>query len=342
MTFQDFVDVTRRTVSEHGIRGLKFSGQEAFQGFLVRAGMIGNYGIDFLEQEWDVLVLLDTCRYDVFCEVADVYPYIESVDSVNSCASHSREWTHKTLMEPKTGKFDRVSSLVDNPDDNERYPELFRTKDLPGLAYVTWNHFSRILSEDRFHTLDEVWKYAWDDNRKVVEPEGLTNSAIDVWRNNNPERMIVHYMQPHTPYRKQIEGMKSRSGDIESWDEMWQNNGMGNNMSPLTMIQRGHLSREEVWGMYVDNLHWVMQDLERLFNNLDADDVIISADHGEAFGELGCYGHRPYTPTRSVKQVPWASVDSSDEMTVQPDVTRSTQKVGDGTVKRRLEDLGYV
>lgn len=332
MTLQDFLGKTKQSYEDHGLEGLKYSAQDLFQGALVRGGMFYNYGIDFLEEDWDLLILLDACRADLIKEVSEEYEYIETVDTRISCASHSREWIHKSFMEDGKTPLEWLQTrlkMMQDPDDNELYAERFTTREFPNLAYVTWNHFSRILDEDQFYLMDEVWRYAWDDSIKGIEPRSITDRAIDVARTQNPDRMVVHYMQPHTPFRA-------------NFDEENKPNGMDGNMNPFTKTQRGIMERDECWEKYKDNLRWVLDDLEILLENVDANKVIISADHGNSMGEWGSYGHRPYTPLRGVKEVPWIETSASDEGTYEPELRRQEADLDSDTVKKRLQDLGYV
>lgn len=349
MTLRDFLTRTHRAYSDHGWRGLQYSTEDFFQGALVRAGMFANYGIDFMDEDWDMLVILDACRMDLMAEVADEYDFIETVDSRVSCASHSREWIHKTFMRDSKSLSEwlaTILALAKDPDNNELYAERFETKPFPELAYVTWNHFSRILDEEKFGLLDEVWKYGWDDDLGVVEPRYMTERAIDVSRNQDHNRMIVHYMQPHSPFKRQLEGRKSRteSSDKANANDVFeeQENAMGNNMSPFTQVQRGITSYENLWEMYTENLRWVLDDVAILLENVDAEKVVITADHGNAIGEWGCYGHRPYVPIKGVKEVPWVVTSATDERTHEPEIEQETADLESETVRKRLQDLGYV
>lgn len=332
MTLQDLIGKTKQAYEDHGLKGLKYSVQDLLQGVLVRGGMFYNYGIDFLEEDWDVLILLDACRADLMEEVYEEYDYIESFDSRMSCASHSREWIHKTFMDEGGTSLEWLQTrlkMMRNPDHNEIYAKRFETSEFSNLAYVTWNHFSRILDEDQFFLMDEVWKYAWDDSRKAIDPRSITDRAIDTARNHDFDRMIVHYMQPHTPFRANFEDKK-------------RSNGMDGNMNPYTKAQRGIIEKEECWNLYKDNLRWVLDDLKILLENIDAENVIISADHGNSVGEWGSYGHRPYIPLNGVKEVPWAKATASDEKTYEPELKRETADLESDTVENRLQDLGYL
>jgi hypothetical protein len=54
-------------------------------------------GVSVWDKDWDLLVILDTCRPSWLADVQDSYPYIQSVESVYSVASHSKEFIEKTF-----------------------------------------------------------------------------------------------------------------------------------------------------------------------------------------------------------------------------------------------------
>jgi hypothetical protein len=50
----------------------------------------------------------------------------------------------------------------------------------------------------------------------------------------------------------------------------------------------GDGDEEEIWESYIENLRYVLDHVEVLLENVDAEEVAISADHGNAKGEWGC------------------------------------------------------
>lgn len=73
--------------------------------------------------------------------------------------------------------------------------------------------------------------------------------------------------------------------------------------------------------------------------NLDADDVYLSADHAELLGEWGMYEHPRWAPIPRLKRVPWVEVDAEDKRTrtpVEMDAYRNESELED-----RLQALGY-
>ncbi|PSQ93930.1 MAG: hypothetical protein BRD53_07610, partial [Bacteroidetes bacterium SW_7_64_58] len=125
------------------------------------------------DREWDVLVVLDACRLDLLEQVEKEYSFVENTDSIFSVGSASLEWMEKTFREE------------------------YRSE-VAGTAYVTGNVKSNLAFEgEELYLLDEVWKYSWDEEIGTIRPRPITDRAIRTWRDEHPERMIVHYMQPH-------------------------------------------------------------------------------------------------------------------------------------------------
>lgn len=60
--------------------------------------------------------------------------------------------------------------------------------------------------------------------------------------------------------------------------------------------------------------------------NFDAEKVVITADHGELFGECGGYGHPAGFPHPNPRKVHWVTTGAEDARTVAPDVGEKTGK----------------
>ncbi|MFB6185889.1 MAG: hypothetical protein ABEI86_03360, partial [Halobacteriaceae archaeon] len=74
-------------------------------------------------------------------------------------------------------------------------------------------------------------------------------------------------------------------------------------------------------------------------DNLDYENVVITADHGNALGEFGFYGHPEGIPLNCLREVPWSRVRSSDTGEYKPSVSKENNRM---TIQQRLEDLGYI
>ncbi|WP_210408908.1 hypothetical protein [Halorhabdus rudnickae] len=201
-------------------------------------------------------------------------------------------------------------------------------RDFSKVAYVTANPFSsQILDERDFAVMDEVWRYAWDHEVGTVRAEAVTEAAVDTLRSRDVDRVIVHYMQPHHPFVPNplaagINREDPTEHEITAWEK----------------LRDDELNRETVWSAYRSNLAYVLSSIDTLRQNVDGPQLAVTADHGNALGEWGIYGHGDY-PLRALRRVPWCTASAADEHTIDPDVDRNTV---DLNVDEQLRDLGYM
>jgi hypothetical protein len=270
-----------------------------------------DYGTNVFDREWDVLVVLDACRADLLRPVAPETDFLQDVETVRSVGSSSSEWLENTF-----------------PDR----PETGRTVMVTGN---TWT--DRYLDADAFAALDEVWKYAWDDDLDTVPAEAVTDRAVALARDRDPDRLVVHYMQPHHPFVPE-----PLAGD----DGMARTGSHSSASNPWILLRRGEVTTEQVWAAYEANLRHVLPEVATLVDNVDGR-VAVTADHGNLFGEWGLYGHPMHTPVPALLAVPWAETRGVDRRTRLPtlDPPESlpvTRVYGADTDRERLDALGYL
>jgi hypothetical protein len=234
------------------------------------------------EREWDVLVVLDACRADLLRAVAPETDFLDEVETLRSVGSSSSEWLENTFRgEPET----------------------------TATAMVTGNTWTdRYLEADWFRALDEVWKYAWDDNLGTVPADAVTDRAIALARSHDPDRLIAHYMQPHHPFVAD-----PLAGD----DGMARTGSHSNTANPWVLLRRGEVTSTEVWAAYEATLRHVLAEVATLVENVSGR-VVITADHGNLFGEWGLYGHPMHTPVPALLRVPWAVTAGEGKKTRTP------------------------
>lgn len=306
MAFDEWVRNSRRRLAEDGVRSaLRESAIEFYFGGLRRLDRIWQLAPTIYEREWDALVLLDGCRTDLVDEVADEYAFLDDPGRAGSPASQSREWISQTFTSD--------------------YRE-----EMAGTAYVSANPYTDGLAPADFLVLDDVWRYVWDDELGTVPARPVTDRAIDVARTHEPDRLLVHYMQPHfpsvpdpaieSPYRRGDPGWQP--GHV--WDQ----------------LEAGEVDHDRVWCAYRENLRYVLDEVALLLENVDAERVAISADHGNAFGEWGVYGHPPRMPLPSLHLVPWYETTAIDRDTHEPE--RYDEHETPTAVDEKLRDLGYL
>jgi hypothetical protein len=159
-----------------------------------------------------------------------------------------------------------------------------------------------------------------------VPPRPITENAIARARKNSTESMIVHYMQPHMPFvgddlHEKLTGTRSViRGEL----------------------RKGNVSREQIWEAYISTLRYVLDEVELLLDNVDAEMVAITADHGEGFGEYGAYSHYFGLPHPVVKKVPWAETTATDNRNHVTEPDDFSDTANSEQVENRLRDLGYL
>jgi len=299
MTLADWVSESAERIRADGVAGVTESMYELYVGMWRNVGRRLNYGRSVFDDDWDVLVVLDACRWDLMSEVTDEYEFVNATHDY-SLASSSEEWLGKT--------FDPVDTST--------------------VAYVTANPFSaQVLDERRFQSIDEVWRYAIDDTVRTIPADAVTDRAIETHRNQNPERIVIHYMQPHYPFvpNPMDEGLSIGSFGDDDRNSVWDR------------LRKGEVARDEVWAAYRSNLEYVLDNVALLLENVDGD-VLITADHGNLLGEYGIYGHPDYVPIPSLKRVPWCKTTAKDtgSYTPEPRVRKENDER-----EELLRDLGY-
>ena len=268
------------------------------------------YGTNVYERDWDVLIVLDACRVDLLRTVASAVTFIDRVGTIRSVGSSSSEWLENTFR----GR-----------------PETERTVMVTGN---TWT--DRYLAAEDFAALDEVWKYAWNEDLNTVPARAVTDRAIAHARQSAPERLVVHYMQPHHPFVPE---------PLSNDDGLARSSIHNNPTNPWVLLRRGDLTADRVWNAYEANLQYVLDEVETLLANVDGR-VAITADHGNLFGEWGLYGHPVYTPIPALLAVPWAKTTGHDDRTRTPELTPPeslpvTRVYGVDGDQDRLDALGY-
>jgi hypothetical protein len=270
-----------------------------------------DHGTNVYDREWDVLVVLDACRADLLRSVADDVAFLDAVTTIRSVGSSSSEWLENTF-----GGRD----------------ETART------AMVTGNTWTdRYLDADAFAALDEVWKYAWDDDLGTVPAAAVTDRAIAIARDRAPHRLVVHYMQPHHPFVPD---------PIDGDDGMARTGSHSSESNPWVLLRRGAVTTERVWTAYEANLRHVLSEVAILIENVSGR-VAITADHGNLFGEWGLHGHPMHVPVPALLAVPWVETTGEDRRshapTLEPPEPLPVTRVhGAETDRERLEALGYL
>ncbi len=140
-----------------------------------------------LDYNWDVLIVLDACRYDFFEPIINRFATgkIIGIISPGSC---TLEWLCKTFRD----KYEDIIYVSGNPFVNKRHAFGDR------LKFEPYIHFD---IDNIIESFKKCWNYPG-----TTDPVCLTIEAFKAilkrYHNTskNSLRFIVHYLQPHAPY----------------------------------------------------------------------------------------------------------------------------------------------
>ncbi|RRJ29469.1 alkaline phosphatase family protein [Halocatena pleomorpha] len=264
----------------------------------------GRLGVDVVHRDWDTLVLLDACRYDIFERHV---PFEGELSKVISRGSHTSEFLKENFM----------------------------ARTLPDTVYVSATPQLRAHElEENFHAVVQVWEDGWDDDLRTVLPKAMVEETLEAHESYPDKRVISHFLQPHYPFigdhGQEIEhGTITGGGVLEDerdFASIWE------------LLETGRVTREDVWRAYVENLELTIPHLERLLESIDGK-IVVTADHGNSFGRMGVYGHPRGYYLPELVEVPWLELPFDRRREITADGT--TDVAATETVENRLRDIGY-
>jgi len=300
-------------------------------------------GTNVFSQDWDVLILLDTCRVDALREVASEYDFISDINSMRSVGGSSPEWIAKTFVNKYAQEINETAYISANAFSSkiisDHHHEKVSWKNISLTSWKRTNLAYKLLSQvptvdvSSLGRFEDLYSYepvgeegSLGHKEGGTPPRYVTDRAITVSREFDFDRMILHYLQPHPPYSANA---IQTGRELELHEKDW-----------WEYIGRTG-DRETIWETYLDELRYVLDDVEVLLENIDADTVAISSDHGEAFGEYWEFGHYVGSINPKVRNVPWAETSAEDSESYSPSTEPPSEEDTNGSTDRQLEALGY-
>jgi len=277
------------------------------------------------ETDWDLLIILDACRYDYF---EKIYPeYLEGeLKKAVSPASNTMEWCQKVV---KTGIFEDDVIVSANPHINSRMPVGER-------EFEATNYFKEI---------HDAWLWAWDEENKTVQPNEVTQRSLDIL-DSCSDRSIIWYVQPHAPYitrplkRKKNPFPRARDKrpmQVGGPDRNLVGVGMEyviKRFLPPFMLKKLFQIRLKIRGedaglgpvretflehglaklrqFYAENLGEVLSCCREICGEFSDREIAITADHGELLGDSSIgpsFAHPAGERKKELIEVPWLEVD---------------------------------
>lgn len=269
-------------------------------------------GVDIFAEDWDTLVILDACRYDMFEQYADLPGRLESRISRGSATT---EFLHAN----------------------------FGGRDLRDTVYVTANpqlYRNREAIDTRLHDVVDLWREdGWNDDHGTVLPETVTQFALDAASDHPRKRLIVHYVQPHYPFI-------DSGTDFDKRHLAANANKNGENVWGQLITGALDSDPEDIWPPYVANLERTLPHVRELLETIEGR-TVVTADHGNMLGERSFplpiieWGHPRGTYTEQLVRVPWLISENGPRRRVEMGTAATDETADEGIVRERLRELGY-
>jgi hypothetical protein len=229
--------------------------------------------------DWDLLVVLDACRFDTLSEVADC--------AVVDCA---------------------VSPVSATPD----FLQGAAQRDLFGDAtYVSANPQTRKYDPVPSGELVDVSERGWDDYLATVPPDVVYDEALDHLENGSS--VVAHTLQPHFPHICQVGdsvvpvpgGYHPEQIDREIEGQLKMQRALASGTGSLDAASRSYdVATQFAWDRA---LGATVEALEGGYT------VCITSDHGELFGEWGLVEHPVGVRVKRLVEVPWVTFEPRED-----------------------------
>lgn len=335
----DLISFAQKHVSTAQTRGIRTAiadaaAETAVWAYSQSQGVRNGSGDLIWEDDWDICCVLDACRWDLWMQSTaqeDWLPGRHTADfrSGWSVGSASPEWYGRTF-DPDTLPEERIGLVTANPfaaKPTERNRYL-------GEATPVQPHLDHC-----DYVFDKSWGCTVDgEYLDVTHPAIVAERAYRAWKTHDLDRLVVHWMQPHLPFRSRPEWFGRRENlqhfgepDREGSKSIWQH------------LRDGEVGREEVWDAYADNLHWGLDEVRRLQQAVNGT-LLITSDHGNGMGEWGIWGHPPSRYTKQLRKVPWIRVEGAGKDQFVPVADREEIDLSgssDREIDEQLKALGY-
>ena len=276
-------------------------------------------GIEIFDEDWDTLIILDACRYDVFA----------------ARSSLPGELHQKTSRGAATPEWLRGN---------------FRGLDLRDTVYVTANPMYEKHEDDlgtTFHDVWHLWKnnLGWDSDLQTVPPDVAVEYARKAADQYPNKRLLVHLNQPHGPLlgptaEQSVIGPGAKPTHERSFFEDLQHN-----------IKFAQIPASKHRQAYVETFDLAHDAVKSLLPSLQGR-TVISADHGEMLGErvwpipFRLLSHYQGFYKEPLIKIPWLVHESGERQEIisedPVDTTHASQPDLQRTVDDRLQDLGYL
>ena len=235
---------------------------------------------NLIDRDWDILIILDACRFDTFKKFNTMRGKLTSILSLGT---DTKTWMERTF---KTEEHD-IIYVSANP-------------------FITTRGMANNPNPPKCHEIIELWKTHWHDELMTVIPSAVNNFIRGRFSKLRNKRMIIHYMQPHHPF------IASNFHWIHTLRQLrlreFEKDPDGNITNVWDWVIAGKISPEEIKEAYEANVINVLSYVGELIKILKGK-IVISADHGNLLGEYGEWAHPKDKDYPELLEVPFLEVE---------------------------------
>ena len=267
--------------------------------YKLRNGSYNEKGIDIFAEDWDNLIILDTCRLDYFKEKKKKHDLPGNLEFRTSRGSQTPEWLWANFHDRELWDTVYITASgmpyhlgVANPDQHEKS-----------------NHQKKYSFDLQVHDLINIWKNPPENSYPVLDqgrnvdflvPAPLAaEEALRQAKKYPNKRLIIHLLEPHDPYI----GTKTGNKIHKQTDHPWQDKLRG----------EIDISRERLQKAYSEKLDIGIEGVKILLKNLKGK-TVVTADHGEMLWDRSKpiptieILHPDKIYTKELVKVPWHTV----------------------------------
>ena len=228
------------------------------------------------QRHWDILIILDACRYDYFAEEYRKF-FDGKLTKAWSPASGTAPWLKRMF--------------------GEYYPDIQVFSATPflnskGIEILGYNAVEHFLPEN----IIDIWDFGWDYSLKTVHPKYVVETALS--KIDFQKRQIIWFLQPHGPWIGNPKIIPPPMAKGTMFDE-----------GIVPLLRKGKISLKKFRDAYRGNLRLVLKYVSKLIDELPKDKkIVVSADHGELLGEYGSFLHYSFLTVPELREVPYLIV----------------------------------
>ena len=274
--------------------------------------------------DWDILIILDACRYDVFKEVYKEVLGVGELKKVKSPASWTFGWFVDTFY--KMPKLKDVAFVSASPSVNSDKIDIVNKEKRKKYGDIDFD------AEDYFKKVINVSETGFNRDYGIVFPEEVTSEVIRLLNSENCKVMCKYY-QVHDPYLYFIYKGETEKVNVSNFEERDKvvlkfdnfKTFLSNFISDTTLWKIRKLIRkppkeglgylwlnngtEGIRNAYREDMKEMMSHIKEILKHCKGKTVVITSDHGENLGEKGYFGHGARR-TKEVEEVPWLVIDA--------------------------------